>query len=187
MNRPITLVAVAMMLPVSFAARAESPSIALHASLAERGDASPSVADADAVAGKLSIVELKYFDADGLGLVLHADGKVAWRTRHFRPGKPVEVEWHDRGTLHAEGKLVLKDGKSVTLRPDGTFETSDGKRSPFKLEGDAIVSGDKRVTIDEHGVFRGTDLELRVEGAVDVETRRTALALIAMIETYQHE
>ncbi len=133
----------------------------------------------------LAISELKFYDNDKLGMQLHVDGKIDIRYTRIQNGTVIEG-WEQLGTLAPDGTLTSNDQK-FRIRPDGTVKKPDGStETMFRFDGDTLVLGDKRVTIDPQGVLlvngqptpNGT---MRVEGANDPRTRHTALVLVALL------
>jgi hypothetical protein len=126
-----------------------------------------------------TIVELKVLDGDDPGFMLHADGRIEMNHRAHKGDAPT---WTTVGKLTADGKLVKEDGTEVgALQPDGTFKLAKGE-APFKFDGEVLVSGDKRITVDDKGVIQGGNpgFALHVEGATDAGSRRAALLLLAI-------
>lgn len=129
----------------------------------------------------LSVVELKFFNGDMPKLVLHADGKLETNTA-VKPH--AKAQWIAMAQVTADGKIAHEGQPIGELKPDGTFVTPDGKVAPFKLEGDVLVLADKRVSLGDNGSLQGVDgssAKLRVEGATDLGSRRTALLLLALM------
>lgn len=147
----------------------------------------PVAAPNTAGATSLTITELKFYDGDQLGVQLHANGKLEVKMARAEKGKPAQESWIALAQLSPDGK-VTHDGQAIgELQPDGTF-IADGKPQPFKLDGDALVVGDKRITLDEHGVLQGgTSGHMRVEGLTDAGSRRTALFVLALLESGSDE
>jgi hypothetical protein len=133
----------------------------------------------------LAIHDLNFFFKDELDMRLHADGRIEILTTHSEGGKSTEKTWEDLGVLHADGTLTVKDGKTGALQADGSFKGPEGQSS-FKLTGEELVMADKHFTIDAHGALlldgKPGDLPLRVEGASDPASRRTALLLIGLLD-----
>lgn len=87
------------------------------------------------------------------------------------------------GTLTADGKFTLPNGDSGQLQDDGSFTTKDGP-APFKLDGDTLVVGTSRLTLDAKGAIQGAagDVSsIRITGVTNEGTRRTALLMIGFI------
>jgi hypothetical protein len=129
----------------------------------------------------IALAELKFYVGDIPRLALHADGRLE---QNMRATKSAKDSWVVVATVTADGKLA-HDGQPIgELRPDGTFVTADGKVQPFKLDGDALIVGERRLTVDEAGNLQGGDPKaekLRIEGASDAGARRSALLLLAII------
>ena len=129
-----------------------------------------------------TLVELKILDGDDPGFMLHADGRIEMNHRRHKGDAP---SWQPAGKLTADGKLVKDDGTEAgALQPDGTFKLAKGE-APFKFDGEALVAGDKRITIDDKGVVQGGNpgFAIHVEGATDAGSRRAALLLLAVALT----
>ncbi len=129
------------------------------------------------VAAPFTLVALKFYLGDDLGLQLHPDGRVEENTA--KPGSP--PEWKLVGKLSAEGKIYTADGTEVgAVQPDGSFKSSKGE---VKFDGDVMVVEDKRFTFDDKGVLQGApDMgkPLRVEGLTDEGSRRIALFIVML-------
>ena len=136
--------------------------------------------------GMLGIAELKFYEGDEVGMKLHADGSIEIKNKSWKQGEPMKEEWKQLGSLSSDGKLS-HDGQVVgQLDADGSFKAASGEAAPFKLDGETLVFGDRHVTIGDHGVFEGTNdsgKPLRVDGATDASTKRTALLLIGLISS----
>ena len=135
--------------------------------------------------GLLGLAELKFYEGDEVGMKLHADGSIEIKNKHWKQGEPMKEEWQTLGSLSSDGKLT-HDGKVVgQLDADGSFKGPNGELAPFKIDGETLVAGDKKVTIGEQGYFDGINegFKLRVDGAKDASTRRTALLLVALISS----
>jgi len=128
----------------------------------------------------LTIVELKILDGDEPGLLLHANGNVEMNRRGHKGDPPT---WTPMAKLSADGKMAKTDGTDVgALQADGTFKLANGETAPFKLDGDVLVAGDKRISIDDKGVLQGGNpgFQIHVEGATDAGSRRAALLIFAI-------
>jgi len=142
------------------------------------GSAAP-VAAAPA-AGTVELGELKFYAGEDLGMQMHANG-------HFevRVGKPPAPEWQEIGALAADGTISSTDGaKHGQVQPDGSFVGPQGQVAPFKLEGEALVVADKKITIDDKGILQGgNDMgkPMRIEGATTPGLKRTALIVLALL------
>ncbi len=153
-------------------------------------DTTAATAPGGAKAGAmLGIADLKFYEGDKLGAHLLADGSF-----QVEQGG----QWTTVGTITADGKIIGKDGKGGQLQPDGTLKATDPKVQDdpgFKLDADTlVVQGEKgephRVTLDDKGMVvidgkpePSDKRALRVVGATDVGTRRTALLVIGMMVT----
>jgi hypothetical protein len=143
----------------------------------------PPPATAPAAGAQLGITELKFYQGDKMMLHLLADGSLQVLVPDAQ--NPAGT-WKTVGTITADGKITGPDGKSAQVQPDGSVTLSDGKAPDFKLEGDALVIDGKRVTLDPTGVVQvdgqpiSKDTSVRIEGATDAATRRTALLLIGL-------
>lgn len=136
------------------------------------------VAPADAV---LAIADLKFYMGDQMGLHLHGDGRLEAQAMSNGVSG-----WHDVATFKPDGTITTPDGKvGGQVQADGSLKSATGEVAPFKLDGEALVVADKRVTIDDKGVFvmdgKMPQPALRVEGATDAKTRRTALLIMALV------
>jgi len=136
-----------------------------------------------APAAPFTLVEIKLFDGDDPGFMLHADGRIEMNHRAHKGDAPA---WETVGKLTADGKLAKADGTAVgALQPDGTFKSATGEAAPFKFDRDVLVVGDKRISIDDRGVVQGGNpgFSLHVEGTTDAGSRRAALLLLALATT----
>jgi len=161
------------------------------AALAACGGAAPAVTQpaaaakakaAPPAATALTITELKFYQGNELGMVLHPDGKLEVKAKHAAGTKPVEETWTEVGRLTPEGKLSHED-KVGQLLPDGSFQTSDGQLAPWKLVGEALEIESRQITIDDKGMFHGTNegFDIHVTGITDGGSKRTALLLVALL------
>jgi hypothetical protein len=143
------------------------------------------VAAAAPAAGALELGELKFFAGDDLGMQMHANGHFEVKVGKTEPGKPAETAWQDVGSLGADGSISSSDGaKHGQVKPDGSFVGPDGQVAPFKLDGEALVVADKKITIDDKGILQGgNDMgkPMRIEGATTPGLKRTALVLLALL------
>lgn len=145
-----------------------------HSSPAPMAPAKPEVA---ATGSLLKLAEITFTDHDNPAIKVHADGGVEIMDDN--------KQWKPVGKLSTDGKFVVTDGSTGQLDADGTFKTPDGP-APFKLDGDALVAGDKRVTIDDKGSIVGGNPgadTIKITGATDVGTKRTALLILGVLLT----
>lgn len=144
--------------------------------------ATPPPATVAATTTGITLCELKFYEGDVARLALHADGKLEANLRGDTPG--AKDSWTAVAQLTADGKIA-HDGQPVgELRADGSFVGPNGQTADFKIEGDVLVAGDKRVSLDDKGVLQGGNPgseKLHVEGATDAATRRTALFILAVM------
>ncbi len=89
------------------------------------------------------------------------------------------------GSIALDGTLTSSSHGTVTRGTDGSFQARDGTRL-FELDGDVLVQGDRRITIDDAGAVAGMPDHTRVAG-VTVRTRRTALLLVGMLIELSNE
>jgi hypothetical protein len=147
--------------------------------------ATPAPETTTAPAGGIELAELKFYEGDDLGMQLHANGHLEIKMTHSTEGKLPEEKWMEVGVLAADGTVSDAAGKKHgMLYPDGSFKSPDGQTAPFHLEGETLVVGDKKLTIDEQGILQGgNDMgkPMRIEGATTPGLRRTALVLLAML------
>jgi hypothetical protein len=136
-------------------------------------------------AGGLELAELKFYEGDDLGMQLHADGHLQVKMSHSTDGKPAEEKWMDVGVIGADGSVSDTEGKKHgTIEADGSFKGPDGQTAPFHIEGETLVVGDKKITIDDKGILQGgNDMgkPMRIEGATTPGLKRTALVLLAIL------
>jgi hypothetical protein len=135
--------------------------------------------------GVLGLAELKFYEGDEVGMKVHADGTIEIKNKSWKQGEPAKEEWQQLGTLTSDGKLT-HDGQVVgQLDADGSFKGADGQVAPFKLDGETLVAGDKKISIGDKGEFQGINegFALRVDGATDASTKRTALLLLGLISS----
>jgi hypothetical protein len=128
----------------------------------------------------LAIGELKFYDGDKLGVHLFPDGRL-----QVLANKNGAETWQDIATVKADGTITGPKGESAHVNADGTITGPKGEVAQFKLDGAALVAGDKRLTIDDKGVFllngKTDGPQLRVEGASDAKLQRTALVIVGML------
>lgn len=140
---------------------------------------------AAAPAGSIELGELKFYAGDDLGMQIHANGHFEVRVSHAEPGKPAETSWQDVGSIGADGTISSSDGaKHGQIKPDGSFVGPEGQVAPFKLDGEALVVADKKITIDDKGILQGgNDMgkPMRIEGATTPGLKRTALIVLALL------
>jgi hypothetical protein len=130
----------------------------------------------------LTLAELKFYDKQGMRMQIHADGKIEMEAK--QEGQP--AAWTQVGTIGTDGSVTSKDGKAGQLQADGTFKTAEGQDAGFKLDGDTLEMGGKKVTLDAKGdlLVDGAplpDKDLRIEGATDEKSRRTALLVVGLL------
>jgi hypothetical protein len=130
----------------------------------------------------LGIGELKIYMGAKMGVQMHRDGKL-----EVMVTKNGVESWEGGITFAADGTVTGKDGKTGHVHADGTIEASDGEVLKLAFDGDAAVIAGKRVTVDDKGMFvvDGKAGEMRVEGANDTLTKRTALVIMAMMMEYR--
>ncbi len=143
-----------------------------------------------AVAGSaLALGELKFYQDNVLMMALHADGTLEAIDQYTaQPGMK------KLATLTSDGKITLDNGGVFVVKPDGTVvqgdgsqRNNDGPNPSYTIDGDALVVAGQRIRIDDHGklVTDGgpveANKELRIEGANDPGTKRTALVLIGIV------
>jgi hypothetical protein len=140
---------------------------------------------AAAPAGSIELGELKFYAGDDLGMQIHANGHFEVRVSKADPGKPAETSWQDVGSIAADGTISSSDGaKHGQVKPDGSFVGPEGQVAPFKLDGEALVVADKKITIDDKGILQGgNDMgkPMRIEGATTPGLKRTALIVLALL------
>ena len=126
-----------------------------------------------AVGTLLGIGEIKVRDGDKDLFAIHANGDVQFF---------VENQWKTIGKVSADGKLVTADGQTGQLQANGGFTTPDGP-APFKLDGTALVAGDKRLTIENGKIVGGGDgaNTVAIAGADSDGTKRTTLLLLGLL------
>jgi hypothetical protein len=139
-----------------------------------------------AQAGGIELGELKFYEGDDLGMQLHANGHLEVKVSHSEEGKPAEEKWMDVGVIGADGSVSDSEGnKHGTIDADGSFKSPDGQTAPFHLEGETLVVGDKKITIDDKGILQGGNdsagKPMRIEGATTPGRKRTALVLLALL------
>ena len=135
--------------------------------------------------GPWELGELKFYQGDELGMQMHANGHLEVKLVHAEPGKATVEKWQDVGALSADGTITALDGKKhAEVKPDGSIVSQDGQTAPFHLEGETLVVGDKKISIDDKGILQGgNDMgkPMRIEGATTPGLRRTALVVLALI------
>jgi hypothetical protein len=131
----------------------------------------------------LGIAELKFFLGDDIVVHLGRDGALSARSWSGDQGV-VSDTWTAQGSLTADALLTsTSGGPAGQLTPDGTFKANDGTVADFRLVGETLVVGGKRVTLDSDGlvlVNGQVASRMRVEGASDPSCRRTALLVMAI-------
>jgi hypothetical protein len=153
------------------------------APVAETTPATPTTQTAVPAAGAIEVGELKFYSGDQMGMQLHANGHLEVAMTGSEAGKPAETKWQDVGAIAADGTISSADGKKHgQIKSDGSFVTEDGHDTGIKFDGDALVLGDKKLTIDDKGMLQGAgDASMRIEGATTPGLKRTALVLLALI------
>src|SRR3569623_2651780 len=145
----------------------------------------PVPADAPMPTGPWELGELKFYQGDELGMQLHANGHLEGKLVHGEPGQPPVERWQEVGALSPDGTVTAIDGKKhAEVKPDGSVVSPDGKAAPFHLEGEALVVGDKKITIDDKGILQGgNDMgkPMRIDGAQTPGLKRTALVVLAIV------
>jgi hypothetical protein len=145
----------------------------------------PAPETATAPASGIELAELKFYEGDDLGMQLHADGHLQVKVSHSEQGKPAEEKWMDVGVIGADGSVSDAEGKKHgTIGADGSFKSPEGQTAPFHVEGETLVVGDKKITIDDKGILQGgNDMgkPMRIEGATTPGLKRTALVLLAIL------
>jgi hypothetical protein len=140
---------------------------------------------AAAPAGSIELGELKFYAGDDLGMQIHANGHFEVRVSKAEAGKPAETTWQDVGSIGADGTISSSDGaKHGQVKPDGSFVGPEGQVAPFKLDGEALVVADRKITIDDKGILQGgNDMgkPMRIEGATTPGLKRTALIVLALL------
>lgn len=146
----------------------------------------PDITDPKPVAGGLgfTLVELKLYLGEDLGLQTHTDGRI--EENRSEPGKP--PEWATIAKVTADGKLLAGDGSEAgALQADGSFKFAKGGTAPFKFVGATLVAGpngERTISIDAKGVIQGGNddgsVVFRVEGLTDEGSHRTALFALAL-------
>ncbi len=120
----------------------------------------------------LTLAELQLIDEDEQPLLLHADGRL-------------ELEGRELGTVRADGSFVVPSGERVLWIDDEGYIESASGRSPLRLtEQGELVTPDTTVTIGASGELEGAlpgAPRIRVIGASDPGTRRTALFVLALM------
>jgi len=142
----------------------------------------PAPAPVAKAATGVELGELKFFTGDDLGMQLHANGHLEVRVQ--------DASWQDVGSLTPDGTIHAPDGSPHgRITPDGAFVAPSGKVAPFKLDGDVLVQGDKRLSIDAKGEVQGGNTMLapmRVDGATTPGLKRTALVVLALLMSGSH-
>jgi hypothetical protein len=142
------------------------------------------VPSSNSTAPLLGIADMKFYEEDHLVAHLGPDGTF----EIDRDGHLAAV-----GSITGDGKLTGRDGKAAQLQADGTIvavgrTTDDLAR--IRLVGDTLfVEREKgpqyRATIDEKGMVlldgKSLGKPMRVEGASDANTRRTALLVVGLM------
>jgi hypothetical protein len=130
----------------------------------------------------LTIRPLTFIDDGKPRIRLAANGGIEVVVHHvFDRNSTLENRF--AGTLAADGSFADGHGTIAgTLHADGTFTTAGDAVVPFQLVGDTLVVGDKHLVIDDTGMLleNGHAATIRIDGAVDPATRRTALVVFAI-------
>ena len=129
----------------------------------------------------LGLAEMKIVDISKNDAVLiHADGRIEY------DGKVV-------AKVTTDGKLIRQDTGEVVmqLQADGSISSKAGDMPPviISADGSATLEG-KTVSIDASGNLVGANAEapkVRIEGATDGRTKRTALFILLALSTPSSE
>ena len=124
----------------------------------------------------LALGEMKLWDVNkNKALIIHADGTI-------------ELEGTKAAKVTADGKIVKIDTGEVgfTLEADGSVKGPQGVDTGAKITADGtLTTGDKTITIGDDGMLAGGNASappLKIEGASDVNLKRTALfVLVALL------
>jgi hypothetical protein len=147
----------------------------------------PAPTPTPATTAPFTIVELKILNGNEPGFALHADGRIEVNRSKHKGDAPA---WMPVGKMTADGNLAKPDGTELgALQADGTFKLVTGQQVPFKFDGDVLVVGDKRISIDAKGMIQGGEpgFDLHVEGATDAGSRRAALLLLALLTSSESD
>ncbi|HEY3805386.1 MAG TPA: hypothetical protein VGL61_22415 [Kofleriaceae bacterium] len=130
-------------------------------------------AAAPAAGGLLGLGEIAIKDSTSDVMRIHANGDVEFNDKGA---------WKPIAKLGADGKMTTSDNQSGQLQADGTFTTPEGP-APFKLDGNALVIADKRITIENGKIVGGNDsaASITVSGADNDGQKRTALLLLGLL------
>jgi hypothetical protein len=126
----------------------------------------------------IELAELRFYAGQNLGMQLHADGHLEVKA---------DQAWVEVGSVAPDGTLRAPDGtQRGHVTADGSVVGPSGKTAPFHVEGETLVVGDRKLTIDDKGMLQGGDYlqgPMRIEGATTPGLKRTALVVLATIMT----
>lgn len=159
--------------------------LVLAAGCASSPPPAPANTTAPAAAPLLAIHEMTFFERDKPQMHLAANGNLELHTKRYKDAVAMEQN-EFIGTFSADGTIANADKTKVAhLLADGTLTDNAGKVAPFKLVGDSLVVDNITVTIGANGLVskNGTPIDppLRVEGAVDAPSKRTALLALGIV------
>ncbi|HKE13410.1 MAG TPA: hypothetical protein VKB80_00980 [Kofleriaceae bacterium] len=152
--------------------------------------AAPAPTPAEDPAGPphLKFAEMTVYEGTNAIFKIHADGKTEVA------GKPAAAggapTWSEGPAVTADGTITFKQQKVAKVDQDGTMKNlRNGQVIPVKVGTDTLTAqtpnGDMVLQIKEDGSIAVPGAPagqgLKVEGATDPETRRTAMALIGAI------
>ena len=133
----------------------------------------------------LKFAEMTIYEGTKAIFKIHADGKT-----EVAGGAEPNVTWGEGPVVQADGTIQFKGQKVAKVEQDGTVKNlRTNEVIPVKIGADTLTAsgpgGDVVLQIKEDGTIAvpgaPPDKNLRVEGATDAETRRTAIALIGAI------
>lgn len=134
----------------------------------------------------LALAELTFYEDNEPGLRLHSNGELEMRYKRFENGQKSEG-WRKVAVLAANGTMTSTEGKTAQIMADGTVKGDDKSEQVFTWDGETLVLEGKRITIDDKGVLlvdgqpSPNGKTMRVEGAIDARTRRTALTIMGLM------
>ena len=130
-----------------------------------------------AAATTISIAEMKLWDVNkNRALIIHADGLI-------------EVDGHKPAKVTADGKIVKADTGEVgfTLESDGSVKGPNGLDLGAKISADGTLAiKGQTISVDDKGMLVGGNEgapPMRIEGATDVNLKRTALFVLVALTT----
>lgn len=136
----------------------------------------------------LKFAEITVFEGQNPIFKIHADGKTEVASRG---ATPTEIKWEEGPSVQTDGTIVYKAQKVARVEADGTVKNlRTNEVVPVTIGQNTITAkgpgGEMTLTIQDDGtiVIPGApspDKNLRVEGATDAETRRTAIAVLGVI------